>query len=138
MATYTNAVSGEEDKCYDVLDPEVFENNGGSSNRDKVMCLTHFWKKANCEQDVLTLVIINCYFALTTLSTVGYGDLYPKSTNEMYLGILLMLTGIVFFSQIMNSFIAIVQNYDHRMGSEEHSSDLQNWMAQLVRFADKS
>lgn len=24
-------------------------------------------------------LITSCYFALTTLSTVGYGDLYPKS-----------------------------------------------------------
>lgn len=27
-------------------------------------------------------LIISCYFALTTLSTVGYGDMGPVTTNE--------------------------------------------------------
>ena len=30
-----------------------------------------------------SMMVISCYFALTTLSTVGYGDLYPVSPLEM-------------------------------------------------------
>lgn len=52
--------------------------------------------------------MVVCYYALTTLSTVGYGDLYPISINEMIMGIVYMLVGIVFFSQIMGSFIEII------------------------------
>jgi hypothetical protein len=33
-------------------------------------------------EDPSTQMIISCYFALTTLSTVGYGDLYPISYQE--------------------------------------------------------
>ena len=61
-------------------------------------CMPVEWKKQNCDADVLTQAIIVCYFALTTLSTVGYGDLYPLSSREMILGIIFMLIGIVFFS----------------------------------------
>lgn len=53
-----------------------------------------------------------CYYALTTLSTVGYGDYFPISVNEMIVGILFMLVGIVSFSGIMGSFMEIIENYD--------------------------
>ena len=74
---------------------------------------------------------------MTTLSTVGYGDYYPVSRNEMLVGILFMLVGIVFFSQIMGSFIEIIQNYDSRMGNDDKGSDLNSWMTRLTRFTDK-
>lgn len=60
-----------------------------------------------------------CYYALTTLSTVGYGDYFPISVNEMIVGILFMLVGIVSFSGIMGSFMEIIENYDQRMGGED-------------------
>ena len=76
-----------------------------------------------------------CYFALTTLSTIGYGDLCPVSLREIYLGIILMLVGIVFFSQIMNSFIEIITNSEkNKSANEEQGSDLNKWMNLLHRF----
>ena len=78
-----------------------------------------------------------CYYALTTLSTVGYGDFFPISINEMIGGILFMLVGIVSFSGIMGSFIEIIENYDLRMGGEDKGSDLNKWMQLLSRFTDK-
>ena len=77
------------------------------------------------------------YFALTTLSTVGYGDLYPISQREMMLGMFFMFFGIVFFSQIMGSFIEIIQEYDQRMGQDDKGSELNNWMTLLTRFTNK-
>lgn len=69
------------------------------TNNNETYCKNHdSWRKENCEHDVLTQAIIVCYFALTTLSTIGYGDLYPLSSREMILGIIFMLIGIVFFS----------------------------------------
>ena len=97
-------------------------------------CVSAKWKKTNCKQDIIAIAVIACYYGLTTLSTIGYGDLYPISINEMFIGIILMLIGIIFFSQIMGSFIEIVQNYDQRMGKESHGDDLTNWMALLIRF----
>lgn len=113
-----------------------FDDNYITLIKEGVTCVSHKWKQAHCESDVMSLVIIQCYFALTTLSTIGYGDLYPITTNEMFVGIIFMLIGIVFFSQIMGSFINIVQNYDQRMGNDESNSDLTNWMALLIRFTN--
>lgn len=100
-------------------------------------CMPLSWKKSNCEPDVYTQAIIVCYFALTTLSTIGYGDLFPMSSREMILGIFLMLIGIVFFSQIMGSFIEIIQNYDQRLGNDDKGAGLNDWMNLLSRFTDK-
>jgi len=62
--------------------------------------------------------VTSCYFSITTLSTVGYGDLYPISTAERLIVIIIMLGGVAYFSFIMGSFIGIIQSFDHA-GVEE-------------------
>jgi len=52
-------------------------------------------------------LITSCYFALTTLSTVGYGDLFPVSSVEMVFSVIVMLLGVAFFSFIMGAFFTI-------------------------------
>lgn len=81
-------------------------------------------------------LIMSCYFALTTLSTVGYGDLYPVSRLEMIFGIFIMLCGVAFFSYIMSSFIEIISNYDKKMGAIDKGTELHNWMTLLTRFTN--
>ena len=82
-------------------------------------------------------MITSCYFSITTLSTVGYGDLSPKSNEEMILGIFIMLGGVAFFSYIMGSFIEIISTFNQNLGNEEQTFDLHNWMTLLTRFRDK-
>jgi len=81
-------------------------------------------------------LIICCYFALTTLSTVGYGDFHPISEVEMLFGIVVMIIGVAFFSYIMGSFIEIISNYDKKMGTEDKGRELHNWMTLLTRFTN--
>lgn len=52
--------------------------------------------------------ITSCYFIITTLATIGYGDLYPKSNLEKIADMFIMICGVAFFSYIMGSFIAII------------------------------
>jgi hypothetical protein len=66
-------------------------------------------------------LITVCYYAITTLSTVGYGDLFPINNAEMILGIFVMLIGVAYFSYIMGNFITIIQQYDEKMGNVDHS-----------------
>ena len=53
-------------------------------------------------------LITVCYYAITTLSTVGYGDLYPINNIEKIVGIFIMLIGVAYFSFIMGNFIDII------------------------------
>jgi hypothetical protein len=79
-------------------------------------------------------LIVCCYFALTMLSTVGYGDFYPISNLEMILAVVIMLGGVAFFSFIMGNFIDIISNYDKKMGSPDRMPLLNTWIISLERF----
>jgi hypothetical protein len=47
-----------------------------------------------------------------------------------------MLGGVAFFSYIMGNFIEILSNYDKKMGVQDKSGDLTDWMIQLTRFTN--
>lgn len=87
-------------------------------------------------KDVYERLVISCYFALTTLSTVGYGDYYPVSNVERIVAVIIMLGGVAFFSYIMGNFIEIISNYEKKMGAVDKSGDLHNWMVLLTRFTN--
>jgi Na+/H+-translocating membrane pyrophosphatase len=79
-------------------------------------------------------LIVSCYYALTTLATVGYGDFYPISNMERIVAVFIMLCGVAFFSYIMGSFIEIISNYEKKMGVIDKGTELHNWMTLLTRF----
>jgi len=82
-------------------------------------------------------LIVSCYYALTTLSTVGYGDYYPVNSLERVIAVVLMLGGVAFFSYIMGNFIEILTSYEKKMGVTDNSGDLNNWVAIVQRFASQ-
>lgn len=55
--------------------------------------------------------VTSCYYAMATLSTVGYGDLYPVTNLEKCVAICIMIAGVVLFSFIMSSFVQIISNF---------------------------
>ena len=83
-------------------------------------------------------IVLMLYFALTTLSTVGYGDYHPISDLEMIITSLIMLGGVAFFSYIMGNFIEIISNYDAKMGTLDKSDELNAWITSLERFTNKT
>ena len=64
-----------------------------------------------------------CYYALTTLSTIGFGDFLPKSVPEKLMVTFIMISGVTVFSLIMNKFIEILCNYK-LIGSVREDRDL--------------
>lgn len=58
---------------------------------------------------------------MATLSTVGYGDLYPVTNLEKVVAICIMISGVVLFSFIMSSFVQIISNFkiDINAGPDE-------------------
>ena len=81
-------------------------------------------------------VIVSCYYALTTLSTVGYGDYFPISDTERIIALIIMLGGVAFFSYIMGNFIEIISNYEKKMGVVDKSGELHMWLVLLTRFTN--
>ena len=52
-------------------------------------------------EDPIDQLIVSLYFALTMLSTVGYGDMFPLSNLERVIGVLCMMVGVAVFSLVM-------------------------------------
>lgn len=51
------------------------------------------------------------YFAFTSLSTVGFGDLYPRSDYERLFTAFILLFGVAIFSFVMGNFIDILNSF---------------------------
>lgn len=54
-------------------------------------------------------ILQSFYFALTTLSTVGFGDFYPLSNGERLLGAFVILFGVAIFSIIIGEFLDMIE-----------------------------
>ena len=51
------------------------------------------------------------YYAFTTLSTVGFGDLKPVNTAEYLMCSLVMFIGVALFSLILSNFLEILATF---------------------------
>ena len=58
------------------------------------------------------LYITSVYYVVTTMSTVGYGDISGGTTLERLYCIILMLSGVIAFNLISGALGALITNYD--------------------------
>jgi hypothetical protein len=64
------------------------------------------------------------YFAVTTLSTVGFGDYYPHTNTERAIMTVILLSGVMVFSLLMGTFVEILSNYKTLTAENEDSTNL--------------
>jgi hypothetical protein len=50
--------------------------------------------------------LISMYFGFTSLSTVGFGDYYPRSSIERFVGAFVLLAGVATFSYILGVLLS--------------------------------
>ena len=88
-------------------------------------------------KDSWTLAIESTYYAATTLSTVGFGDMYPVNDIERIMCSIMMFSGVAAFTFFMSQLFtmleqirSIVQNTDF----QDEENDLVNFVMQLRRF----
>ena len=63
-------------------------------------------------QEIAELYTTAFYFTVTTITTVGYGDISGTNTTERVICILLMIIGVLFFSFSSGSLTQIISNYE--------------------------
>lgn len=81
-------------------------------------------------------LIVCMYYALTTLSTVGYGDYYPTSLAEKIVGSVIQIFGVTFFSILMNSFIDVVLSMKSNSFSNNEES-IKQWFKLISRIKNQ-
>ena len=57
-----------------------------------------------------SMYVASAYFAVTTLTTVGYGDITAATTTERLVAMAIMFVGILFFSFVVNSMGATLES----------------------------
>lgn len=83
--------------------------------------------------DVITPLVKLCYFAVTTLSTIGYGDFSPKSVPEKFVGAFVLLLGVCVFSIVLSRLMDILGEFRKIEKVGEHKL-LSKWIAMLSKF----
>lgn len=78
--------------------------------------------------------IIGMYFALTTLSTVGFGDYTPRSNTERTYGALLLLIGVSVFSFLMGNFLDILGTYNDLLANFDDGDTLSKFFGVLKYY----
>lgn len=66
------------------------------------------------DYDNFELYMISLYWAIMTLTSVGYGDVIPVNTDEKILCCIVMIGGIFMYSYIVGSFTNLITNLDSR------------------------
>jgi len=74
------------------------------------------YASATGDEDALTskfrLYVLSFYWAITTLTTVGYGDLLPFTNDEIMLAVVVQFVGTMVFAYIMASITSVVSSED--------------------------
>lgn len=68
------------------------------------------------DRNALESVLLSTYFALTSLSTIGLGDVIPKNNVERVSCSAMLLFGVAIFSYVMNNFLDLVAKYESYTG----------------------
>ena len=71
------------------------------------------------------------YFAFTSLSTVGFGDLTPRSDLERVIGAILLLVGVALFTYIMGLFIEMLDELSLVQANYEDGDNLTKFFGAL-------
>ena len=86
---------------------------GRSDSDDPDSWIVRNWSNvAIADKSVGVKYVTSIYWVVTTLLTVGYGDLTPRTNWEIIYGICIMITGAIFFTYISGSQASLVSEYD--------------------------
>jgi len=88
------------------------------------------------DEDTGTSMIMLTYFAFTSLSTVGLGDLHPRSNSERMAGAFMLLFGVAITSYIMDNFNGMIMKFNKMNNMYDEESQLSLFFGTMQRFND--
>lgn len=89
------------------------------------------------EPEVFTSLGLSYWWAITTVTTVGYGDIVPKSPEGRVVGALLMLTGLALIPTLTSVIVATLIGKRTQAQTEHFEQQLAISTATLVRIEEQ-
>jgi hypothetical protein len=84
--------------------------------------------------DAVTACITVVYFLMTSLTTVGLGDYHPVQNIEYVAGAMMLLFGVLIFSNFMNIFMDLIFRYKVHVSDFDEGEMLVKFIGTLKRF----
>ena len=79
-------------------------------------------------------MVVSSYYSLTTLSTVGFGDLYPRTDYERLTGALIIFCGLLCFSYVNQNLRTTVEVFNDIWKDFDDSENLDRFLNMLKFF----
>jgi ABC-type glycerol-3-phosphate transport system permease component len=73
---------------------------------------TYFFSDENEYDTGLFRCITMTYFMLTTLTSIGYGDLYGKSVLEQCISMVVFFIGLTFTAYVVTTFLIVLEDLE--------------------------
>jgi hypothetical protein len=81
--------------------------------------------------------VVSSYFILTTLTTVGYGDISPTSKDERIFMTVILLFGVAFYAYIMGTFTSTIADYNSTIRGKDQLQELNIWIRSIEKLHGK-
>ena len=93
--------------------------------------------KANiCDNCLFDIYIGSVYFNLTTIFSIGYGDITWNNISEIIYNIILMMIGVILFSFAISSLSSLFINMNHKEAKFRNNLDLLDKLNQEYKLPD--
>lgn len=79
-------------------------------------------------------ILKSSYFAFTSLSTVGFGDMYPKSSLERLMCAIILFAGVIVFTYIIGIFNEIIDQVTILMADLDDADKLQSFFGLIKHY----
>jgi hypothetical protein len=91
---------------------------------------TNIKSKLDDKENYFSYLLICFYYILTTLTTTGFGDIVPYTTNERFIATLMMLLGVLYFSFLMSVLYKEIKI----IGEDNQTLEAQKLILDLKKF----
>lgn len=93
----------------------------GASSHPRLFCLLllqNWWEAVQAaapsvSYTALDQYIAGLYWSLSTLTTVGYGDITPLSDIELFVATCIVILGATMFGWIVGTLTSLINEMDH-------------------------
>ena len=86
------------------------------------------------EKDMATQNFMLLYYAFTSLTTVGFGDIHPRSDYERLIIAAFLFCGVIIFSYVSGEFMEILGSYNKLHEFYDDSEALSIFLGILTKF----